>query len=124
VLIGLGSSSISETPFGYMQNDKHVETYRKRLDNQESLFVAGHQFTAEERATKQHIKNLMCRLETTVEGEWTPAMINLADDGLVQLTGQHVEVQPHARPFLRSVCAALDPLEVHRAATITYSSNL
>ena len=124
VLIGLGSSSISETPFGYMQNDKHVQTYRKRLDNQESLFVAGHQFTDEERATKQHIKNLMCRLETTIEGEYTPAMLDLADDGLVNLTGQHVEVQPHARPFLRSVCAGLDPLEVHRAATITYSSNL
>lgn len=124
VLIGLGASSISETPLGYMQNEKHVEAYRNRLDNDESLFIARHPFTEQERATKQHIKNLMCQLETSIEGEWTSAMLDLADDGLVHLSGQRVQVKPHARPFLRSVCAALDPLEDLRASTVTYSSNL
>ena len=124
VLIGLGASSISETPFGYMQNEKHVEDYRKRLDANESVFVAGHQFTEQERITKQHITNLMCRLETSVSEDWTSAMHELEADGLVALSGHCVKIQPHARPFLRSACAALDPLEVNRAATITYSSNL
>lgn len=124
LLIGLGASSISESPNGYVQNEKHIETYRKKLHEGTGTFVNGHLFTPEDHSMRRHIRELMCNLSTELPEDRKAHIIHLIDDGIVRVEGNRITVNEGFRPFLRSVCAALDPKEIIRLVGHQYSSNL
>ncbi len=128
VMLGLGVSSISESPMGYVQNEKHLETYRQRLADGETLWVAGHVFSEADRTMRQHILDLMCRLQTslpeTLNEEGHSLLASLAADGAITIEQSSVKVHPSHRSLLRSACAAFDPAQTSAQTTPRYSSNL
>jgi oxygen-independent coproporphyrinogen-3 oxidase len=117
LLIGLGTSAISDAGAGYVQNEKKVEDYYSSLKQNKFPFFKGHVMTEEDRRIRGHILNIMCRLRTS----WSEASLQaeslydalgrleeLESDGLVILRPFELEVTLAGRSFLRNICRAFD----------------
>lgn len=115
--LALGASSISDSWDAFVQNEKHVETYRQRVAAGELPIVKGHLLTEEDLVLRRHILDIMCRYQT----HWnTPdrqcasladgllRMEELLHDGLIVLENQALRVTPLGKTFLRNICMALD----------------
>lgn len=117
LLVGLGVSSISDAWFGFTQNEKRVEDYYKRVKNGAFPFFKGHELSAEDLVIRQHILNLMCRMETSWNEsslqcsglfEGLERLQEMEQDGLITRGIRHLSVKPAGKPFLRNICMALD----------------
>ena len=127
LLIGLGVSSISESRLGYVQNEKVIEKFREKITSDQDTFVNGHSFTQEELHTREGILEVMCRMrlsesfyedESVLEG-----LKEMERDGLVEFKEDYMVVLEEGRPFLRSICALIDPM-MTMSNEERYSSNL
>ncbi|MFY9309381.1 MAG: oxygen-independent coproporphyrinogen III oxidase [Bacteroidia bacterium] len=117
LLVGLGVSSISDAWGAFVQNEKKVEDYYKRIEQGALPFFKGHILSEEDTILRRHILNIMCRLETDWRSKDTqcPALFEalgrlkeLEADNLIELSSTHLSVTPEGKPFLRNICMALD----------------
>ncbi|RIJ34347.1 oxygen-independent coproporphyrinogen III oxidase [Pontibacter oryzae] len=115
LLIGLGASSISDTGTAFMQNLKEVEAYEAQVATGQLPLLKGHELTQQDLILRKHILNLMCRLGTrwTDEEEvYFPETLDrlyfLAEDGLLCLHPNHLQVLEAGRPFLRNIAMCFD----------------
>jgi len=116
LLIGLGMSSISDSWYGFAQNEKVLENYYKLLENNELPVVKGHILNEEDLIIRQHILNIMCRFETN----WTnnlyfedlpqvlQSLKELQKDGLIHLFADKLIVTEKGKTFIRNICMAFD----------------
>lgn len=116
VLIGLGMSAISDSWFGYAQNEKDLKSYQKRIEETHSAWEKGHLLSTEDLEIRKHINQLMCQFETEIPfdshiefEEMTHKLTPMIQDGLVELTERKVRVTKEGKPFVRNVCMAIDP---------------
>ncbi|MGZ4033957.1 MAG: oxygen-independent coproporphyrinogen III oxidase, partial [Bacteroidia bacterium] len=65
LLVGLGASSISDAWFGFVQNEKKIEDYYKKIEQGVFPFFKGHILSQEDLILRKHILNIMCRQETS-----------------------------------------------------------
>jgi len=119
VMIGLGVSAISDSWSGFAQNEKKIEDYYDRLDLNELPLYRGHILTEEDEKIRQHILNLMCKLETSWEDgnmifpELPEVLNNLEEieaDGLIEIGVRSLNITEEGRPYVRNVCMAFDLL--------------
>ena len=118
LLIGLGTSAISDAWTAFAQNEKTVEDYQNRVEAGELPFFRGHLLNEEDAIIRKHILDLMCHFQTT----WNEPNSLLADaiirlqpmieDELVEVTANSIKVTKTGEPFVRNVCMALDSKEV------------
>ena len=117
LMIGLGMSSISDSWYGFAQNEKRVEDYVTRVNEGKLPVFRGHLLTKEDLVIRQHILNLMCNLETS----WSDKSMKLNDidviierlkemhdDKLIEIYEDRLVVKEEARMFVRNVCMAFD----------------
>jgi oxygen-independent coproporphyrinogen-3 oxidase len=124
-LLGLGVSAIGDAGDAYVQNEKELQGYQERLARGELPLQRGHVHDAEDRVLRQHILNLMTRMETHWHGQgadYTPyldtvpeRLAEFAADGLVQVSAQECRVTEAGRAFLRNICMAFDARLVRRS---------
>lgn len=126
LMIGLGVSSISDSWYAFAQNEKTLEDYYARLDNNELPVFKGHILTEEDLIIRRHILNLMCRFETS----WTPEtsfpeieqvidqLQEMENDDLVKIENNTIFVTEKGKPFVRNICMAFD-LRLKRKAPQT-----
>lgn len=114
LLIGLGASSISDSWFGFAQNEKHVEDYQKMVSEGKIPVFRGHVLSEEDLFLRQAILELMCQFSTDLPDEFPlkkKILANLDDlikDELVELNKDKVIVTTKGIPFVRNVCMAFD----------------
>lgn len=117
LLIGLGVSSISDTWYGFAQNEKTLEDYYARLQNGELPIFRGHLLNDEDLIIRRHILNLMCLLHTSWSepGMQFPALPEtlsllreMEEDDLISIQDSGLEVKEAGRPFIRNICMAFD----------------
>lgn len=117
LLIGLGASSISDTWDGYMQNEKRVEDYYKRIATGELPIAKGHELTRDDQVLRRHILNLMTNFETSwrqpeeVCDEVYKAIERLAEmemDELISIEPYRLRITETGKAFVRNVCMAFD----------------
>ena len=117
MLIGLGVSSISDSYYGFAQNVKVVEEYLSLVTSGKLPVFKGHILTDEDLVTRKHILNIMCKGRTnwTTEEDatiFTTEVLDrlkpMANDGLIILNPEGLEVTPIGKRFLRNICMALD----------------
>lgn len=117
VMIGLGVSSISDCWTGFAQNEKNLEDYQERVQNDELPIFRGHLLNSEDVIIRQHILNLMCKFETHWEhpslyfkevANVLIALKTFEEDGLIATQKNGVVVHPKGRPFIRNICMAFD----------------
>jgi len=126
-LIGLGVSSISELADAYAQNVKTVEEYKTLVHADQIPVFRGHFLSREDHIIRQHILNLMCRLETSWEDpakqcialfSGIGSMNVMEKEGLVKIGLYSLEITEKGRPFIRNICMALDA-RMHKTQTMT-----
>jgi oxygen-independent coproporphyrinogen-3 oxidase len=126
-LIGLGVSSISDSWDVFVQNEKSIEVYEKRVAKGEIPIFRGHQLDEEDLILRRHILNLMTRFETSWDSPEvyapyldtvTQKLAELRRDGLVKLTNGRCEITSDGKPFLRNICMAFDARLARKAPAI------
>lgn len=116
LMVGLGMSAISDSWYAFAQNEKTVEDYQKRVEAGEIPVFRGHILTDEDLIIRQHILNLMCRLETSwSENTYLPEiqqslekLKEMEADGLVKLSENHITITEKGRAFTRNVAMTFD----------------
>ena len=109
-------SSISDSWYGFAQNEKTVEGYAETVNNDIIPIFRGHLLTETDLIIRKHILNLMCNLET----EWSlglPLLIKkeiigrlqeMVADQLIEITDNKVIVKEEGRMYVRNICMAFD----------------
>jgi oxygen-independent coproporphyrinogen-3 oxidase len=113
VLLGLGVSSISETPGCFHQNEKVLPVYERRVTNGEIPTLRGHILSAEDRRRREQILGFMTRWEVELESDEqvrdvADLLQSMLNDQLVAVDGRKLRLTERGRPFLRNACMALD----------------
>ncbi len=119
IMVGLGVSAISDSWYGFAQNEKKIEDYYKRLDTDVIPVFRGHILNSEDLIIRRHILNLMCHFET----KWSlnsnyfkelPEVLvqfeELETDGLILINTDSITVTEKGKPYVRNVCMAFDLL--------------
>jgi oxygen-independent coproporphyrinogen-3 oxidase len=122
MMIGLGMSSISDSWFGFAQNEKSVEDYIQRVSDNKLPVFRGHLLTDEDVIIRRHILDLMCHFETTIESdsitnvlfsEIISRLTDMIEDKLVLIDEKTVKITEKGIPFVRNCCMAFDQ-DLHR----------
>jgi oxygen-independent coproporphyrinogen-3 oxidase len=113
VLLGLGVSSISETPDCFHQNEKALPVYERRVGNSEIPTLRGHKLTQEDQVRREQILSFMTRGQVEFENEDQKSKVSeflseMLIDGLVQIQDNRLQLTKVGKPFLRNACLALD----------------
>ncbi|MDD9919296.1 MAG: oxygen-independent coproporphyrinogen III oxidase [Alphaproteobacteria bacterium] len=120
-LIGLGVSSISCLPAGYIQNYSDISEYRARVENSLLPVCKGVAVTKEDILRRCLIERLMCDYVVDVgktcqqlghslnvlDDIW-PKLEALAHDQLVEVSENIVKVTVTGKPFIRVIAACFD----------------
>lgn len=113
VLLGLGVSSISETPYSFHQNEKVLPLYETCLNEGRLPTLRGHVLTEEDRARREQILTLMTEFEVKFIDDAQEAgakefLHEMIRDSLVEIKDHKLIVKEAGRPFLRNACVYFD----------------
>ena len=117
LMIGLGVSSISDSWYAFAQNEKNIEDYYARIDENKIPIFRGHLLNEEDLIIRRHILNIMCNLETSWDNndlmlQELPELQNrleeMVNDELLTIDNKTLKVTEKGRLFVRNICMALD----------------
>jgi oxygen-independent coproporphyrinogen III oxidase len=121
LLIGLGTSSISDAKYAYAQNFKKVEDYHSAIQKGESAVFKGHIHTSEDMQIRRAILDIACKGKLTnellsqVTSDYVAdQFINMKKEGLVDVSDSGVSVTDVGRIFIRNICHVLDKRVLQR----------
>lgn len=130
ILLGLGVSSISETPFSFHQNEKVLPVYEQSLNEDKIPTFRGHVLTEEDRLRRQQILKLMTDFEVefhSLEQEEKAAQFLsvMIQDDLLEIRDHKLLVHENGRPFLRNACVFFDErLKTKQPQTKIFSQSI
>jgi len=116
LLIGLGTSAISDAKYGYMQNSKKVEEYKEVVLDAQLAIFKGHILTEEDLNIRAVIKDITCLgkadlhqimnhdLWHQIEGR----LLKMKLDGLIKIDDDHLEVTTLGKSLVRNIANAFD----------------
>jgi oxygen-independent coproporphyrinogen-3 oxidase len=116
-LIGLGATSISQTPKGYVQNIAETGAWARAVADGRLPVARGVAFSHEDRLRGRVIERIMCAGSVDLDamggppGWWEAERATLdamAADGIVTLDGSHLSLTPAGRGLCRVVAAVFD----------------
>jgi oxygen-independent coproporphyrinogen III oxidase len=121
-LLGLGVSAISMIGDCYAQNQKELKRYYQQVDESGNALWRGIALSKDDCIRRDVIKSLICnfRLDfAAVEKEWGLAfdqyfaedlklLAPLAEDGLVDVNAQGIQVTAKGRLLIRNICMCFD----------------
>ncbi len=121
-LLGLGVSAISQMGDCYLQNARELDSYYQHLESGDLPIERGCQMTGEDLLRRHVIMSLICDLYLDMEAcgrqfgidfrqkfaAELAALAPMAEDGLLQLSGEAIQVTSSGRPFLRNICMPFD----------------
>lgn len=130
VLLGLGVSSISETPYSFHQNEKVLPLYEASLNGDLIPTLRGHVLTEEDQVRRRQILKLMTEFEVEFlsseqKSQASDFLAEMIKDGLVTIEGNTLRVLEAGRPFLRNACVFFDErLKVKQPQTRIFSQSI
>lgn len=113
VLLGLGVSSISETPDCFHQNEKALPVYERRVDGGEIPTLRGHRLSEQDQIRREQILKFMTGGKVQLDDESHKErvrdyLMEMEKDSLVTFNGLDMILTDRGVPFLRNACMALD----------------
>lgn len=129
LLLGLGVSSISETPYSFHQNEKVFATYQQRVEQQDIPTHRGHILNEEDRLRRVQILQFMTngtvQLTEDQKGAAEDFLKEMISDDLVQINGAQLQMTEKGKPFLRNACLFFDErLKRQKPQTQVFSKSL
>ncbi len=116
-LLGLGMSAISDSWFGFAQNEKSTEKYMEIVNEGVIPIFRGHLLNEIDLEIRKYILDLMCHFETSfidnpkskeLQEAIKKRLSGMTEDGLVEVNGDDVKVTEAGIPFVRNCCMAFD----------------
>jgi len=121
-LVGMGMSAIGSVAECYSQNTRDIAAYCEHLDRDQLPIVRGVELSREDHVRRDAITRLMCDFsihKPTFSARWEidfdsyfarelGELLPMAEDGLVRLDEQAIEIQPVGRLLVRNVCMVFD----------------
>lgn len=130
LLIGLGASSIGQSPGMFVQNEKDVKKYSDTVSLGTLPLIHGHKLSAEEKQVSLYLQDLFCQGEVTFPPHFGESfedeekLIELERDGLVVWKDhQRLIVTPLGKNFLRNIAMAIDPL-LKKSSPVRFSRTI
>ena len=117
LMIGLGMSSISDSWFGFAQNEKTVEEYINQIEKGIIPIFRGHILSDLDVEIRAYILDLMCHFKMSfdqnskfkeVHERIKNELQEMVDDGLVTIENNTVSVTTVGIPFVRNCCMIFD----------------
>jgi oxygen-independent coproporphyrinogen-3 oxidase len=121
VLIGIGASSISSLPNGYVQNIAKITDYMRSLKKNKLPISRGYELKTKDKIYSNVIKELMCYLNVDLRQVTKKFSkdINLfssnikklkpfIDSDYVNFQNFVLSIKPEARPLVRIICSVFD----------------
>lgn len=113
VLLGLGISSISESPYSFHQNEKVSALYEAAIRADQLATHRGHVLNPEDIERRQQILKLMTNYEVSfinLEQKISAQhyLAEMVKDNLVEITDSTLKVTQAGKPFLRNACVFFD----------------
>jgi len=113
VLLGLGVSSISETPGCFHQNEKVMKKYKDAVNQDQVPTFRGHLLSEQDQQHREQILQLMTAFNLSIDDQAQLAdtktfLAELIEDGLISFEGNTLHIPEVGKPFLRNVCMAFD----------------
>ena len=115
IVLGLGVSSISDGGVAYMQNDPNLKQYLTSVNEGRFPFTRGHQLDSEDVHIRAAINDLMCYFKAYLpesvlqQPEKKAMLLEMAQDGIIQMEGNHLAITSTGEAFTRRVCSVIDP---------------
>src|SRR5690554_5610052 len=121
-MIGLGITSIGKVGDSYSQNVKETAQYQARLESGRLPVMRGYRLNDDDRLRRDVINTLMChgrldfadieaRHDIVFDEYFADALAQLqemADDGLLEIRENQIEVLPIGRLMMRNIAMAFD----------------
>jgi len=113
ILLGLGISSISETPDMFHQNEKLLPKYQEQLAQAHIPTHRGHKLSTKDQEQRLKILQIMTQYtyqwkDDSEYSAYKERMSELVNEGLVTLDVKGFKVTETGHPFLRNICALFD----------------
>lgn len=115
LLIGLGTSAISEAKYAFAQNLKNVEQYQQHISRHELAVFRGHLLTPEDRLLRKCILSIACQgklnaelLHEVLDDDMPEVLKDMQAEGIIRLSGEGLHVNESGMPFIRNICAVFD----------------
>jgi oxygen-independent coproporphyrinogen III oxidase len=116
LLIGLGSSAISDAKYAYAQNVKKVEQYIDAVKLNGNAVEKGHCLTEEDLIIKQCILEISCTGElreellsqVTTNRAILDTLVKMEGEGILYLWDGGLKVTAAGEPFIRNICRVFD----------------
>jgi len=121
-MVSCGVSAIGAVAGTYSQNEKTLDAYYDRIDNNELPIARGIQLTMDDALRRVIIQMLMCNFELSIASIETAYPITfenyfaaeleklrvLAQDGLLTIDSDWLIVTPKGRLLIRNICMVFD----------------
>ena len=121
-LYGMGVSAISSIGSTYAQNNRELSAYEEAIASAGVATTRGYHLNGDDLLRREVISRLLCHLiirpseiEQTFGISFSDyfapemrAMQPLADDGLVEITGEEIRATPVGRVFIRNIAMLFD----------------
>jgi oxygen-independent coproporphyrinogen-3 oxidase len=123
LLIGLGTSAISDAKYAYLQNEKKVEDYKSDIATGNLSILKGHLLMEEDLMIRGVIKELTCKGVANFQHvmqhpQWSQIedrLQQLEADGLLTMLKSQVRVSSIGKNLIRNIANAFD-LKYHEPA--------
>ena len=112
LLLGLGVSSISETPFSFHQNEKVLNLYEQKVNKHQIPSLRGHILTEEDTLQREKILKIMTQFEVPLSAEEVidaeVFLKEMIQDRLIEIKDCKIKVLEAGKPFLRNAALFFD----------------
>lgn len=116
LLIGLGTSAISDAKYAYLQNNKKVEEYRQEVIDGQLPILKGHLLTQEDLLIRTVINDLTCKgvadlYDITQHSNWKEIenrLNQMEADGLLTIMKFQIRINSTGKSFVRNIANAFD----------------
>jgi oxygen-independent coproporphyrinogen III oxidase len=121
-LVGLGITSIGRVGDAYIQNVKDLQSYADLIKQDKLPLFRGFMLNADDKLRRAVISQLICHFQlqfAQIEQQFNvdfsdyfsdelQALIPMAEDGLLVLSEQGIDIQPAGRLLIRNICMVFD----------------
>ena len=111
LLLGLGVSSISDTPDCFHQNQKVLPKYESYLAQNNIPTMRGHLLSEDDQKQREKILQFMTQFAVELSSQEMQKLKELdmyLQDGLIELDSNYLKLTPKGEPFLRNVATFFD----------------
>ena len=131
VLIGLGPTSISDSSGSFVQNEKNIDDYKKKVLAGHLPISSGHTHTDEDLLVQEIILQLMCsghvRFDSKRIPDWDAIQKELKafeEDGLLNFDHNQLHISERGKPFMRNVAMSFDYHLRRKTPTVKFSQTI